>query len=237
MAGTVAFAFALFGLLLLGAGFLLGSRFGHSREQALKDSLDERDQKLSLAETELLRNAAIDPTTGLHTQQHFQEFLEREWRRSARERQWVSAIMVEVDHFRGLTERQGRTAGEACLNAVAGALKPLIHRAGDVIARHGGSGKFGIVLGNTDAKGALQLAERLRSAVEGLKMPNPVSPSKIVTATVGVATAMPDREGAWQEIELIAAAERALARAREQGRNTVASDSPAGPVTSAAPRG
>jgi len=232
MAATVAFAFALFGLLLVGAGFLLGSRFSHTREQALKESLDERDQKLTLVEHELLRHSAVDPATGVHTQQHFQEFLEREWRRAARERQWVSAIMVEVDHFRGFAERQGRTAGEACLKSIAETLKPLIHRATDVIARYGGTGKFGIVLGSTDAKGALLLAERLRTAVEDLKAPNPVAPLKIVTITLGVASAMPDRDGAWQEIELIAAAERALTRAREQGRNTIALDSPAAPVRS-----
>ena len=104
-------------------------------------------------------------------------------------------------------------------------LKPMIHRAGDVIARYGGAGKFGIVLGGTDGKGAMVLAERLRTAVEHLQRPNPASPTTpLLTATLGVAAATPDREGAWQDIELIASAERALAQAREAGRNTVMLD-------------
>ena len=229
----MAYAFALLGLLLVGTGYLLGLRQGRNREQALRTTLDERDQKLTLVEHELLRHTAVDPVTGLNTQQHFQEFLEREWRRASRERQFVSAIMIEIDHFRAFSERQGKSAGDACLKSVATVLKPLIHRPGDVIAKYGGSGKFGIVLGGTDSKGASTLAERLRAAVENMKMLNPAAPGKgVLTVTLGVASTMPDREGAWQEIELIAAAERALARAREAGRNTVVIDAPASPVQS-----
>ena len=221
----MAYVLAVLAALLVGAGYLLGARRARSREDALKTTLDERTEKLTLVEHELLRHAAIDPVTGLHTQQYFQEFLEREWRRASRERQTVSVMMIEVDHFRAFNERQGKPEGDACLKAVADALKPIIHRPGDVIARYGGAGKFGIVLGATDSKGAIVLAERLRAAIENMKKPNPASPSlPFVTASIGVAAAMPDREGAWQDIELIASAERALAQAREAGRNTVIMD-------------
>jgi diguanylate cyclase (GGDEF)-like protein len=206
---------------------LLGWRRGRSREQALRHTLEEREQKLTLVEHELLRHTAVDPVTGLHTQQFFQEFLEREWRRASRERQPVAAIMIEIDHFRAYNERQGKAEGDACLKSIADALKPHIHRPGDVIARYGGSGKFGLVLGGTDSKGAMVLAERLRASVEALRKLNPAAPaSQILTASLGVATMTPDRDGAWQEIELIAAAERALAHARESGRNTVALEQP-----------
>jgi diguanylate cyclase (GGDEF)-like protein len=222
----VTYVLALVGILLVGAGYLLGSRRGRSREDALKTTLDERSEQLTLVEHELLRRSAIDVVTGLHTQQHFQEFLEREWRRASRDRQHVSVIMIEVDHFRAFHDRQGKQEGDARLKAIAETVKPLIHRPSDVVARYGGAGKFGIVLGATDAKGAMILAERIRAAVEGLQKSNPASPSgDRMTASVGVASAMPDREGAWQDIELIAAAERALARAREAGRNRVVLDS------------
>jgi diguanylate cyclase (GGDEF)-like protein len=221
----VAYALALLAALLVGAGYLLGSRRARIREEELKTTLDERTEKLTLVEHELLHQSAIDPVTGLHTQQYFQEFLEREWRRASRERKSVAVIMVEVDHFRAFNERQGKLEGDACLKNVAAVLKPMIHRAGDVIARYGGSGKFGIVLGGTDAEGASALAEYLRGAVEHMQRPNPASPSgTILTITLGVAAATPDRDGAWQDIELIAAAERALAQAREAGRNTVVLD-------------
>lgn len=219
------YALALLAALLVGAGYLLGWQRRRSSEEALQIALEERSEKLAIAENELLRHSALDPVTRLQTQQHFQEFLEREWRRASRQRQYVAVIMIEVDHFRAYNDRQGKSQGDACLKAVAGALKPLIHRPSDVIARYGGSGKFGVVLGGTDGTGAMVLAERLRIAVENMKKPNPASPTvPFVTITLGVAAAMPDREGAWQDIELIASAERALAQAREAGRNIVTLD-------------
>ena len=221
----MAYALALLGALLVGAGYLLGARRARNREETLRTTLDDRTEKLTVVQNELLRYSAIDPATGLHTQQHFQEFLEREWRRASRERKTVAVIMIEVDHFRALNEREGKPEGDACLRSVAEALKPMIHRPSDVIARYGGAGKFGIVLGATESSGAMVLAERLRAAVENMKRPNPASPTiPLVTVSIGVAVAMPDREGAWQDIELIASAERALAQAREAGRNIVTLD-------------
>jgi diguanylate cyclase (GGDEF)-like protein len=221
----VVYALALIAILLVGCGYLLGARRGRRGEQALRAELDTRNEKLTIAEHELLRQSQVDATTGLHTQQYFQEFLEREWRRASRERQFVSVIMIEIDYFRALNERHGTADADGCLRAVANTLKPLIHRPSDVVARYGGAGKFGAVLGATDSKGALAVAERLRHAVEGLRKANPASAtSQFVTATLGVASAMPDREGTWQDIELIAAAERALTQAHEAGRNVVVLD-------------
>ena len=79
-----------------------------------------------------------------------------------------------------------------------------------------------MVLGGTDSKGALTLAEKLRAEADALKLPNPASTTgQYVTLTLGVASVMPDREAAWQDIELIAVAERALSQATEAGRNCV----------------
>jgi diguanylate cyclase (GGDEF)-like protein len=219
----------LLAAILVGAGYLLGARRARTQTKALESTLDEREEKLTLVEHELLRRSSIDPVTGLHTQQHFQEFLEREWRRGSRDRQFVSVLMVEVDYFRAFNERQGKPEGDASLKRVADAMKVLVRRPSDVVARYGGAGKFGIVLGHTDATNAMAMAERLRSAVEALQIPHPVSTtSGVMTATLGVASAMPDREGAWQDIELIAAAERALAVATESGRNRIILDKPVG---------
>jgi diguanylate cyclase (GGDEF)-like protein len=221
----VVYVFAVVGALLVAAGYLFGLRRARTREGTLETTLDERTQKLTLVEHELLRHSAIDPATGLHTQQYFQEFLEREWRRASRDRQCVAVIMIEVDDFRAFAERQGKSEGDACLKRIADTLKSIIHRPGDAIARYGGAGKFGIVLGGTDRKGAMVMAERLRTAVENLRQPNPSSSTTpLLTASLGVAAARPDREGAWQDIELIAYSERALAQARESGRNTVTVD-------------
>ena len=206
---------------LVAAGYLLGVRRARAREQALRTSLDERDEKLALVEHELLRRSNLDPITGLPVQQSFQGFLEREWRRASRDRMPVSLVMIEVDHFLAYNDRMGKPQGDVCLRAVADALKNLVHRPGDFLARYG-AGKFGVVLGGTDSRGALTLAEKLRAEADALKLPNPASTTgQYVTLTLGVASVMPDREAAWQDIELIAVAERALAQAKEAGRNCV----------------
>jgi diguanylate cyclase (GGDEF)-like protein len=145
----------------------------------------------------------------------------------------VSLIMIEIDHFLAYHERLGKPDADACLRAVSDAMKPIIHRPGDTLARYGASGKFGVVLGGTDAKGAMLLAERLRQSVEKLQKSHPASPSgPILTLSIGVAAAMPDREGAWQDIELIAMAENGLSRAKEAGRNRVWLDQASQPATS-----
>jgi two-component system chemotaxis family response regulator WspR len=229
----VAYLLAFLAVLLVGGGYVLGSRRARGREAALKRTLDQRTEKLALVEQELAHHAAIEPVTGLHTQQHFQEFLEREWRRASRDRQFVSVMMVEVDHFRAFSERSGKADGDACLRSVADTMKPLIHRASDLVARYGGPGKFGIVLGGTDSRGAMLVSERLRAAVANMKKLNPASStSEILTLSIGVASAVPDRQAPWQDIQLIASAERALAQAREAGRNTVVLDTHPSPVGS-----
>jgi diguanylate cyclase (GGDEF)-like protein len=205
--------------ILLAAGYLLGARRARGREQELKTTLDDRDEKLSLAEHELLRRSNLDPVTELPVQQSFQEFLEREWRRASRDRAPMSLIMIEVDHFRAYNDRVGKAAGDTCLKRVADALKVLVHRPGDFLARYG-PGRFGVVLGGTDGLGAMVLAEKLRCAVDALKLPNPESTTDSqITLSLGVASIKPDREAAWQDIELIATAERGLEQAKEAGRN------------------
>lgn len=221
------YVLTVIGVLLLIAGYLFGSRRGRTRENALKTTLDEQNEKLTLVEHELLRRSSIDPATGVPTQQYFQEFLEREWRRASRDRSALTTIMIAIDHFRAYNERLGKPEGDACVRAVADAMKPLIHRPGDLLACYGGAGKFGVVLGGTDAKGAMILAERLRNVVETLKRPNPASTTgEFVTLSLGVCSVYPDREATWQDIELIATAERALAQAKEGGRNRIVLEHP-----------
>jgi diguanylate cyclase (GGDEF)-like protein len=222
----LAFALSLTAVLLVAAGYAFGARRGRGREKALKTTLDEQREKLALVEHELLRLSNLEPVTELPAQQSFQEFLEREWRRASRDRMPLSLIIIEVDHFRAYHDRLGKPQGDACLKTVADALKKLIHRPGDLLARYG-SGKFGVVLGGVGEEGAMVLAEKLRAAVDALKIPNPASTTgPTVTLSLGVASVKPERDAAWQDIELIASAERGLAQAKEAGRNRITFEHP-----------
>src|SRR5438045_2811517 len=99
MRHLLALGLGLTAVVLLAAGYALGARRGTHREQALKNTIDQQSEKLTLTEQELLRRSNLDPITDLATQQSFQDFLEREWRRASRDRMPVSLIMIEVDHF------------------------------------------------------------------------------------------------------------------------------------------
>ena len=127
----------LLAALLAGAGYFAAWRRARDRESSLKTALDQRTEKLTFAEQELIRKTPGDPVTGLPTQQTFQEFLEHEWRRAARARTPVSLLSLELDHFKAYDERLGSTEGAACLKSVAAALKPIPHRPGDLLARYG----------------------------------------------------------------------------------------------------
>jgi two-component system cell cycle response regulator len=222
IAALVALALSVTAVLVLAAGYALGARRARSREKALKITVDEQSEKLALAEHELVRLSSLDPATELPTQQAFQEFLEREWRRAVRDRMSLSLLIIEVDHFRAYNERAGKPQADASLKTVADTFRRLIRRPGDFLARYG-VGKFGVVLGSVGQDGAMVLAETLRASIERLKIPNPASATgPLFTVSVGVASVRPERDAAWQDIELIAAGERGLAAATEAGRNRIA---------------
>src|SRR5262245_11640234 len=207
-------------MLIVGA-FAAGLWRGLHRERELTRTLVERNEELQAAHTELARLSSLDGLTQLATQQFFLEFLEKEWRRSLREVTPISLIMIDLDHFRAYNNQLGHEAGDNCLKRVAEAVRTAVGWPGDVVARYGGE-EFVVVLGRTHSAGAAMLATKLHAAVEALKLPHPASSAgNHVTISLGVATAVPSRGATWQEIELIAAAARALDDAKHNGRNRI----------------
>jgi len=212
----------VFVVMLTVGAFAAGLWRGLHRERELTRTLGGRNEELQAARTELARLSSLDGLTQLATQQYFLEFLEKEWRRSLRDVTPISLIMIDLDHFKAYNDELGHEAGDNCLKRVAAAVRGAVGRPGDVVARYGGE-EFVVVLGRTDSGGAATLATKLHAAVEALKLPHPASlAGNHVTISLGVATAVPSRGATWQEIELIAAAERALADAKHNGRNRIA---------------
>ena len=98
-----------------------------------------------------------------------------------------------------------------------------MRRPGDLVARYGDE-EFALVLSRTDDQGAYRVAHKVCAAVEGLDIEHPDSPvAKRLTVSVGVASATPAVDSNWEELELVAAANRALADAKESGRNKIVS--------------
>jgi diguanylate cyclase (GGDEF)-like protein len=162
--------------------------------------------------------SSTDGLTGLANRRHFDTMLEREWRRAMRTHSPLSLVMADVDHFKNYNDGLGHARGDECLRAVARTLAEGGKRAGDVVARYGGE-EFVLLLPNTAGDGLGDYAERLRARVEAMSMPHPASSYPVVTVSMGVASAVPN--GRSGPVDLVVAADQALYRAKEKGRNRI----------------
>lgn len=175
-------------------------------------------QKLEIANRELQRLAALDGLTGVANRRRFDQYLNDEWQRMAREQLPLSLILCDIDFFKRYNDTYGHQAGDACLRRVADSLRFCVKRSVDLVARYGGE-EFAIVLPNTTAIGAAQVAEEIRTVVNTLKIEHIESAvSQYVTISLGVACMYPMPH--TSPSMLVAAADTALYQAKAAGRNT-----------------
>jgi diguanylate cyclase (GGDEF)-like protein len=162
----------------------------------------------------LATQALIDGLTELWNRRYFDRRLQAEVSLAARSGHAFSCILCDIDHFKSLNDRYGHSFGDFALRQVARVLRDGC-RQEDVVCRYGGE-EFAILLPNTPITGAMEMAERLRSAVEALELvwqENPVH----ITCSIGVAQA------SSVEANVIEMADQALYTAKAAGRNRVES--------------
>ena len=130
-------------------------------------------------------------------------------------------LLIDVDLFKDFNDRAGHPAGDACLRAIAASIAETCRRAGEFVARYGGE-EFAVLLPGASLADARATAEKLRASVEALGLPHPASTvAPVVTVSVGVAWFAPRPGG--NAAGLLYAADRALYRAKQKGRNRVES--------------
>lgn len=128
-----------------------------------------------------------DPQTGVLTRRQFDDSSDREWRRSTRGLAPISVIVAELDRLREFAEREGAVALDRGLRATGLAMQYSLHRPGDYVGRYDAT-RFAVLLPGTDEHGAVETAERLRSAVESLAIPFADAPTGVLTLSVGIET-------------------------------------------------
>lgn len=186
------------------------------RDEAFR-ALRVSQRKLAETNLQLQSLASMDGLTGIPNRRYFDERLEEEWHRSAREQNWLTLIMVDIDHFKQFNDLYGHLTGDDCLKKVAGTISGCMLRPADVAARFGGE-EFVLILPGTEPKGAEFVAEKVRRTVENLGITHGRSTtSDFVTVSLGVATTVPRNNS--QANSLLSEADKALYAAKEAGRN------------------
>jgi diguanylate cyclase (GGDEF)-like protein len=180
--------------------------------ETLRDMTDEKMAQIALEQL-----ATRDGLTGLANRRCFDDTLQAEWSRALRQRQPLSLLMVDVDNFKAYNDANGHLGGDECLKRIATAVSSEM-RANDLVARYGGE-EFAVVLPNQSLKGAASVAERIRTRVEQLQVPNRLAVDQLVTVSIGAATALPSSDTAASD--LVAIADAALYRAKHMGRNRI----------------
>jgi len=211
--------------LVSGSDFLGSLTLTFADEHALPDY--ERNAVMTLARMaatsisnanlheRVAKMATTDGLTGLNNHRYFQERLAERVEEARRHPTKHSLILIDIDHFKQVNDTHGHPVGDEVLRGLAKLLRESVRNV-DLAARYGGE-EFVLLLTNTDRKGAMLLAERVRKEAKKLKFDGEDG-TFAITISLGVAT-FPD--DARSKEAVIERADRALYRAKEQGRDQV----------------
>jgi diguanylate cyclase (GGDEF)-like protein len=158
-----------------------------------------------------------DELTGINNRRYFQQMLQMEWKRAVRFHRPLSLIMLDVDHFKEYNDTFGHIQGDEVLKQIGQMLRKNLREV-DTVARFGGE-EFVLLLPDTDKRGTIAVAEKVRMLVEGHAfLSEDRKQTRIVTISAGLSTYPDDVENMD---DLIDHADIALYRAKEAGRNRI----------------
>jgi len=195
----------VFGVLLIGFFYWLTNQVG---------------QRLEQDENKLQQLASCDSLTGLYTRRIFDESIRTEIERSSRFGHEVSLLLLDIDFFKKVNDTYGHQAGDKVLKALSQRISLEIRKV-DLICRYGGE-EIILILPETALAAAKEFAERLLKRVSSLSIDIDKNKQISITVSIGVASYP---EHAQEEILLISAVDKALYKAKDEGRNRVCSAS------------
>ena len=171
---------------------------------------------LTAARDRLARLAAQDELTGLYNVRYLHARLTEEYKRSERHRDPLALAMIDVDHFKQVNDRFGHAVGDNVLREVGARLRAAVREI-DIVTRYGGE-EFVVLLPSTHLAGALTVGERIGASLRDRPFDAGGKPIQ-VTASVGLAL-FPSR-GVTSKETLLRSADRALYRAKDEGRDRI----------------
>ena len=200
---------------------IVAVKLGDGFAMTFRDISDRKQIEIALkkANLRLTYQANIDSLTQIANRRRFDEYITQEWSRCAREKEYLSLLLCDVDYFKAYNDTYGHQAGDNCLYGVAKSLELTVKRPADMAFRYGGE-EFAVVLPHTEGQGAIAVAENIRRQVQSLNIAHSSSKvSSVVTVSIGVASIIPNTRTSPHT--LISAADDALYDAKQKGRNRV----------------
>ncbi len=184
---------------------------------ALRDAL-HREQLVEL-NRELSVISTVDAVTGLANRHRLERYLEALWATGLGSGRSVTVLMLDIDHFKRFNDHYGHQAGDQCLKKVADVIRAQLRAKEDLAVRYGGE-EFMVVLPDASLIDGVRIGERIRRALEALRLPHLASPEPhAVTVSIGVSCGRPS--ASLSPHELIEAADVALYNAKNRGRNRI----------------
>lgn len=185
----------------------------------LEDKVQQRTHALEEVNHQLEVLSVTDALTRLANRRRFDAVWLDEWQRALRQATPLAVIMLDVDHFKAYNDHYGHQQGDECLRRVGEVLLTTVRRAGELVARYGGE-EFVVVLPGTSVIHAMAVAESIRANIQAAGIAHAHSGvAAVVTVSLGVAVGIPTQGDAPDA--LVHAADAALYRAKDQGRNRV----------------
>jgi diguanylate cyclase (GGDEF)-like protein len=192
-------------------------------------ALEHANRVAFLDRRRLVEVAMHDGLTGLLNRAALEEQVRQLWQQAARDRQPVSVVLIDIDHFKAYNDRYGHLAGDQCLRDVATAVRTAARRRPlDLVARYGGEEIIAVLFG-ADRVHAENVARAVLESIRELRIPHAGSATRpYVTASVGTATLEPGAE--YSHDLAVQLADHALYQAKETGRDGWACHDPAASV-------
>ncbi|MEO8543040.1 MAG: diguanylate cyclase [Burkholderiaceae bacterium] len=191
------------------SGYLVATRLDMT-------SMVEKGLALERANEQLLRLSTTDGLTGIANRRLFDQTLQTEWQRCARNRSHLALLMIDIDHFKQYNDNYGHQTGDECLRQVARILAMCAKRSGELVARYGGE-EFAILLPATDAAEAMVIGQRCVQEIASARIPHADSPvSPCLSVSVGVASMI--AAPAEGRATLVMQADSAMYCAKKAGR-------------------
>ena len=213
-------------LLAVGVAITLTAGYSLERQERIAYLLVRRGalqaEELARLNQMLQRLSLLDKLTGLPNRRAFDDKFEALWNTSERTHTPLSAILVDVDHFKVVNDVLGHLYGDQVLERIAGLLPQAIRGHGDFVSRFGGE-EFVVLLPDAGTEVSLVVAERIRALVEAAATPpsemRDSQPMIWTTVSCGAATCLPN--ASLRRTDLLHAADQALYRAKSAGRNQI----------------